>query len=375
MMQQEQEELHSAYCSNQYGYHDLCECDSSPSATTELLDIDIDDFTTSCCIMDTSYDTTAATTTTAMTTSIDDYDHTNTKTNMSFDSIGSISSDDDDHNQFKQLEIEFQPLFGSDSSTTATDPVSNNNQSSDVLVASTYHFESTHEVAGSVTESDEDDDDNITNFEQLEEELQIMTSKLQTNIAKLSIATAATATAAAVTATDDSISTTLLSNIEENQEQNNGSSLIIGSSSSKNNDTTTTESKTTTTTTKSLLAPTTTNEIELQLSHCQDILQQLWNECKEEKKTVVSSNNNKHEEQHHEFMDQVHQYSLYKIQWEILRSEYNNCMERSNQTTNTTTTTNNKPLTHIIDLELMRKKNAAIRRSAGHRHVLRRRRK
>mmetsp|Transcript_31610 Transcript_31610/g.35451 ORF Transcript_31610/g.35451 Transcript_31610/m.35451 type:complete len:80 (+) Transcript_31610:56-295(+) len=57
MMQQEQEELHSAYCSNQYGYHDLCECDSSPSATTELLDIDIDDFTTSCCIMDTSFDT------------------------------------------------------------------------------------------------------------------------------------------------------------------------------------------------------------------------------------------------------------------------------------------------------------------------------
>merc|ERR1712238_647458 len=105
-----------------------------------------------------------------------------------------------------------------------------------------------------------------------------------------------------------------------------------------------------------------------------------WNECNEEYRTpatatatVVSSSSKN--ENNHEFMDQVHQYSLYKIQWEILRSEYQNSIIHRNQTTTNTTTTTNKPLTHILDLELMRKKNEAIRRSAGHRHVVRRRRR
>merc|ERR1712238_565588 len=106
-------------------------------------------------------------------------------------------------------------------------------------------------------------------------------------------------------------------------------------------------------------------EIEKQLTQCQDILQQLWNECQgDEKKkgtatatvVTVSSNDN---DDNNEFMDHVHQYSLYKIQWEILRSEYQNSIKNQ---------TNNKPLTHIIDLEMMRKKNELIRRSAGHRH-------
>mmetsp|Transcript_29791 Transcript_29791/g.34276 ORF Transcript_29791/g.34276 Transcript_29791/m.34276 type:complete len:124 (+) Transcript_29791:1583-1954(+) len=71
-------------------------------------------------------------------------------------------------------------------------------------------------------------------------------------------------------------------------------------------------------------------EIEKQLADCKNILKQLWNECKEEKGNapVVVSSSSENEE--NEMMDHVHQFSLYKIQWGILRSEYEHHKKQTN---------------------------------------------
>jgi len=159
-------------------------------------------------------------------------------------------------------------------------------------------FGSSSIITTTVSNDDDDnnDDDNNNNnnnninnkFEQLEKEFQIMTSKLQTNIAKLSFMNK--------------------EKINTNNDYDSNKNLLP------------------------FLHDTDAIEVEIekQLADCKNILKQLWNECKEEKGNapVVMSSSSENEE--NEMMDHVHQFSLYKIQWGILRSEYEHHKKQTN---------------------------------------------
>ena len=234
MMMQEQDDtkFHSAF-SNDYGYHDLCsssamvDCDDM-SASAEL---DIDDFNTSCCVTDTSYDTADTT----------------------------FLIDDD---------------------------------------------------------GDDNEDDN-NGFEQLEEEFQILTSQLQTDVAKLSSCLTAGGNDATIT-------------VSTNDDDNHGGS---------------TPPRTT--------IEATTTRIQQQLTECHIILQQLRNACKDQGNAVSLGNRSSE----NKFMECVQRLGLYKIQLEVLRSEFDEQFEQhttrqqqqqqqqpkkcnTNSTATTTTTTN-----------------------------------
>ena len=152
-----------------------------------------------------------------------------------------------------------------------------------------------------------DDEDDNNGFEQLEEEFQILTSQLQTDVAKLSSCLIAGGN-------DVTIITVSITN-DDNREEKIGDVL----SSHRNN----TDDNTGSTPPRTTIEATTTR-IQQQLTECHIILQQLRNACKDQGNAVSLGNRSSE----NKFMECVQRLGLYKIQLEVLRSEFDEQFEQ-----------------------------------------------